>query len=142
MKRQILAVAVASIVLVLAVSIRSSEQTPAAPAPAAKPRQTAAVRPAPAPPPAAPVAAYRLPSATTFDAVTKSLFEDTCSECHNSSDPAGGLDVSLYKSVATLTADRDRWETILSKLRTREMPPDDASVMPSDAQVDKLVKVL
>ena len=70
------------------------------------------------------------------------MFDDTCSECHNSSDPAGGLDVALYRSVETLHADRDRWELILSKLKSREMPPDDASVPPSEEQITTLVKLL
>jgi mono/diheme cytochrome c family protein len=141
MKRYPCAVVVASAALILAVNIRSAGQS--APAPARK--QAAA----PAPPAghapsraAAPRTAARPISAAAFTAATKSLFDDTCSECHNPSDLSGGLDVALYRSVETLETERDRWELILSKLKTREMPPDDAVVLPSEAQINTVVKML
>ena len=141
MKHYAWAVGVASTALILAVNIKSSEQT----APRRQPRSVSTA-PAPGVPPARPApprrAVSRPPTAAAFTAATKSLFEDTCSECHNSSDPAGGLDVALYGSVETLQADRDRWELILSKLKNREMPPDDASVPPSEEQVTSLVTLL
>ena len=34
---------------------------------------------------------------------------------------------ALYSSVDSLAADRDRWELILTKLKSGEMPPDDAT---------------
>ncbi len=43
---------------------------------------------------------------------------------------------ALYGSVDSLAADRDRWELILTKLKSREMPPDDATIAPSDEQID------
>jgi hypothetical protein len=87
-------------------------------------------------------AGSRPPTAAAFAAVTKDLFADTCSECHNSTDLSGGLDVALYGSVDSLAADRDRWELILTKLKSREMPPDDATIAPSDEQIGGLVKFL
>ena len=134
MKRYAWAVGVASTALILAVNIKSSEQQ-AAPAPPAaqacrRRHRLPAWSPSRPAPPRAP--APGRPADAAFTAATKSLFDDTCSECHNSGDPAGGLDVALYRSVDSLAADRDRWELILSKLKTREMPPDDASVPPSE----------
>jgi mono/diheme cytochrome c family protein len=139
MRRYAVAVGVASIALLLAVDIKSSEQ--GAPARVTRQASVAAARPAVAPPrTAAPRPSYRPPSATAFAAVTKSLFENTCSECHNSAELAGGLDVSLYSSVESLTADRDRWELILTKLRAQEMPPEE---VPRPAEeIDALVKFL
>jgi hypothetical protein len=142
MRRYAWAVGVASTALILAVNIKSSEQQ-AAPAPAAVKPVPAAPAPRLAPSrPAASRAGSRPPSHEAFTAATKSLFDDTCSECHHSGDPAGGLDVSVYRSVDSLAADRDRWEVILSKLKNREMPPDDASVPASDEQIKTLVDLL
>ena len=70
------------------------------------------------------------------------MFDDTCSECHNPTDLSGGFDVNVYRSVETLATDRDRWESILAKLKSREMPPDDAVIQPSDEQINTLVKLL
>ena len=126
----------------LTVTMKSSEQAPAPAPPAASARAGAPPR-GPAATTRVPprTAAARPPSAAEFAAVTKDLFKDTCSECHHSEDPAGGLDVSLYSSIESL-ADRDRWEVILTKIKSREMPPDDASVPPSEEQLDSLVKFL
>jgi mono/diheme cytochrome c family protein len=140
MKRHAFVVGFASTALVLAVTIRSAEQTPspsskqAAPAPAAG-------RPAAEPRPAAPRAATpRPPSHATFAAATKVLFEETCSECHNSTDLAGGFDVGLYTSVDSLAADRDRWDLVLRKLKSQEMPPED--VPRPEQEINTLVKFL
>jgi mono/diheme cytochrome c family protein len=140
MTRHVLACGVASIALILAVNIKSSGQAPPATvkkqlsAPAtsrpAVPERAAAARPASA----------RPPSAAAFTAATKSLFEETCSECHNATDLAGGLDVSLLASVESIAADRDRWELILTKLKSQEMPPED--VVRPDKEIDHLTKFL
>jgi mono/diheme cytochrome c family protein len=122
----------------LAVNIKSSGQAPAAPVnkpPAAAVPRSA--RPAQA---AAPRASAQPPSHAAFTAATKALFEETCSECHNSTDLAGGLDVSLFTSPESLAADRDRWDLILTKLKAQEMPPED--VYRPDAEINRLVKFL
>ena len=139
MKRHAVAVAVAAGALILAVSIKSSGQAPAEgkkPVPAAA---TRAVTSRPAAQPAAKAPAHQ-PNAAAFTAVSKSLFEETCSECHNSTDLAGGLDVSLFTSVESLSAERDRWDSILTKLKSQEMPPED--VLRPDAEINALVKYL
>jgi mono/diheme cytochrome c family protein len=144
MKRYDVAVAIACAALVAAVNVKSSGQqsAPAAPKP-----QAAA--PAPRTTPAAAAArssaartVSKPPTVAAFTAATKELFDDTCSECHNPTDLSGGFDVNVYRSVETLATDRDRWESILAKLKTREMPPDDAVIQPSDEQIDTLVKLL
>jgi mono/diheme cytochrome c family protein len=137
------AVTVASSALVLAVAIKSSGQGPAAPvtnsAPVKKQTTPTAQRPAPARVPAAKVVAPP-PTHAAFSAATKTLFEETCSECHNATDLAGGLDMSLYASVDSLDADRERWDVILTKLKNQEMPPED--VLRPDKEIDDLVKFL
>ena len=145
MKRHTRAIGIASGALILAVGIQLSGQSSgqAVPAPV-KPSASAAAAaagksgaPARA---AASRAPARPPSQAAFAAATKSLFEETCSECHHSEDPAGGLDVALYDSVDSLTTDRDRWELILTKLKAGEMPPED--VLRPDQEIAVLVKFL
>jgi len=145
MKRYDVAVAIACAALVAAVNVKSSGQQSA---PAA-PKPQAAAAPAPRTTPAAAAArssaartVSKPPTVAAFTAATKELFDDTCSECHNPTDLSGGFDVNVYRSVETLATDRDRWESILAKLKTREMPPDDAVIQPSDEQIHTLVKLL
>ncbi len=159
MTRRSAAVAVAAGALILAVTIKSTGQ-----APADVTTRTASARPrcrslrrggtcraeavsevsgeggAAAPQPSRRFRRRRSSSAEAFTAATKSLFDETCSECHNSTDLAGGLDVSLYTSVESLAADRDRWDLILTKLKAREMPPED--VLRPDDEINALVKFL
>jgi mono/diheme cytochrome c family protein len=145
MKRYDVAVAIACTALVVAVNVKSSGQqsVPAAPKPgaaaAAAPRTTPA---APAARTNAPRTVSKPPTVAAFTAATRELFDDTCSECHNPTDLSGGFDVNVYRSVDTLATDRDRWESILAKLKSREMPPDDAVIQPSDEQIHTLVKLL
>jgi mono/diheme cytochrome c family protein len=145
MKRYDVAVAIACTALVVAVNVKSSGQqsVPAAPKPgaaaAAAPRTTPA---APAARTNAPRTVSKPPTVAAFTAATRELFDDTCSECHNPTDLSGGFDVNVYRSVDTLATDRERWESILAKLKSREMPPDDAVIQPSDEQIHTLVKLL
>jgi mono/diheme cytochrome c family protein len=145
MKRYDVAVAIACTALVVAVNVKSSGQqsVPAAPKPGAA--AAAAPRTTPAAPAARTNASRTVskpPTVAAFTAATRELFDDTCSECHNPTDLSGGFDVNVYRSVDTLATDRDRWESILAKLKSREMPPDDAVIQPSDEQIHTLVKLL
>jgi mono/diheme cytochrome c family protein len=140
MRRHVLAIGLASSALVLAVNIKSSGQ--AAPSARQSPPPVASKQAAVATEPAAPkpVAKAGPPNAAAFSAATKTLFEETCSECHNSTDLAGGLDVALFTSVESLAADRDRWDSILTKLKSQEMPPED--VLRPDQEISTLVTFL
>lgn len=120
------------VALALAVEMRSAGQTTAtlnAPAVTA-PRQTPAT-PATsartAPPRSTPSAAAASPGPTpaAFQAATGELFDNVCVQCHNDIELAGNFDIAPYYEVQTLTTDRDRWEQILDKLKSREMPPPD-----------------
>ena len=166
MKRYDVAVVVASAALIVAVNVklagrnpqpaartadrglRTADQGGQQSAPATPKREVAAApapRTAPAPAaarPAAPRPTSRPPTPAAFTAATKEMFDDTCSECHNPTDLSGGFDVNVYRSVETLATDRDRWESILAKLKSNEMPPDDAVIQPSDEQIKTLVKLL
>ena len=147
MRLRSIAIGVASVAWLLAVTVRPSAQAPAPPAASspraqpARPRPVTAPRAATAPGPAAkPPAAYHPPTAAAFGAATKPLLNETCGECHNSTELAGGLDVALYSSPESLTADPERWERILAKLKSGEMPPPD--VERPDAEIKTLVSFL
>ena len=159
MNRHSAAVAVAAGALILAVNIKSTGQAPAdattrsATARPVAARSQAKTEPASQKPSATVPGSAELaapkpqkspvkagPSTQAFTAATKGLFEETCSECHNATDLAGGLDVSLYTSVESLAAERDRWDLILTKLKSQEMPPED--VLRPDQEINTLVKFL
>lgn len=80
------------------------------------------------------------PSAAAFQAATRALFEETCSQCHNATDADGGLDVGQYGSPETLATRRAGWESILEKLRAGEMPP--SGVARRQDLIDGLVRFL
>jgi len=128
-----LVIGVSAAMLLMAVNIRSSEQTPGA--------DVGANIPTPAPvTAAAPASASPLPTEAEFAAVTESLLYDTCGECHNSFEFAGDLDLTEYYTLESLKTDRDLWEKILDKLKTREMPPID--VVRPEEEIAALVTFL
>ena len=47
----------------------------------------------------------------------------TCKACHNSTTSSGDLDLSGFEEVATVESQRERWEKIVLKVRSAEMPP-------------------
>jgi len=70
-----------------------------------------------------------MPAAGTAKA--QELFvEKYCSDCHNSTDVAGGLDLSLH-ATDNLGADADVWEKVSRKLRGGMMPPATAPQPPA-----------
>jgi mono/diheme cytochrome c family protein len=80
------------------------------------------------------------PSTAAFRAATQSLFEHTCSQCHQGPDADGGFDVGRYTSLESLASDRPGWERISSKLRSGEMPPKGIA-RPQD-QIARLLRLL
>jgi mono/diheme cytochrome c family protein len=80
------------------------------------------------------------PDAAAFRKATQSLFEQTCSRCHNSKEADGGFDVSRLQAVESLGSERARWELVLAKLRAGEMPPQ--GVEAPRAQIDALIRFL
>jgi mono/diheme cytochrome c family protein len=122
MKQAALAAGVFSLALGWAFTARSADENAAvAPAGSAK-------------------AAAHLPSAEAFQAATQVLFAETCSQCHNSVDADGGLDMADFATVGSLVSRREGWDQILSKLRTNEMPP--SGIKRLEPQIDALVQFL
>jgi hypothetical protein len=69
------------------------------------------------------------PSPTTsdgFEQVVKPFLAENCFTCHGNEKHKRDLNFeAIATSAQTLLDDHDRWETVVQKLRGREMPPDD-----------------
>ena len=51
------------------------------------------------------------------------FFAKNCFGCHNAKMNTGGLNLQAYESADSVLEDRDKWEMVLQKLKTGEMPP-------------------
>ena len=72
----------------------------------------------------------------TFAHTVQPFFAKNCYACHSAQIQTSGLNLQAL-TAASVTQNRDQWETILSKLSTGEMPPK-AMPRPNDADL-KLV---
>jgi hypothetical protein len=131
--RNSIIVGTVALVVLTTVGIRSAQQT----AP-----QSAASAASSASQPVRPAAAVRAapPTQAAFEAVTKSLLVDTCGQCHDDVQMEAGLDLTQPFDVDSLSTDRDLWEVILQKLKSKEMPPPDVEY--PAAQINRLVSFL
>src|SRR5687768_16736235 len=75
-------------------------------------------------------------SAISFDQHVKPLLETYCYECHGNGAHKGDVALDTLQTAGDLPADRQTWEAVLDYVRTREMPPEDAAVHPSDLERD------
>lgn len=80
------------------------------------------------------------PSSDT--AVVATILKDACVDCHGKGKPKGG--VSVARLVEQMTPDAlgehwEQWQRMADMIATREMPPDDADVFPTDAQRQQAV---
>jgi mono/diheme cytochrome c family protein len=74
----------------------------------------------------------RAQSGGSFDATVLPFLKAHCSTCHSAVRATAGLNLETLATAATLTEQRERWEAILQKLSSGEMPPKSAP-HPSDA---------
>ncbi len=72
--------------------------------------------------------------AISFDHQVAPVLQTYCYDCHGDGKHKGGVALDKYPDATAVLADRKTWETVLHHVRSREMPPDDADEMPSDAQ--------
>src|SRR5436305_12782481 len=75
----------------------------------------------------------------SFDTDVRPVLTGTCSACHNAKLASGGLDVALFLDQASISARRDGWERIVSKLESGEMPPIGIP-RPPVAQIDAFLR--
>ncbi len=67
--------------------------------------------------------AQRSPSGTSFEQTVLPFLAENCTGCHNAKRASGGLNLEQYRTAAAVEQERDKWEQVLLKLRTGEMPP-------------------
>ena len=58
------------------------------------------------------------------------FLETHCFACHGKEKQKGKLDLSTYSTVEAVAQDYRRWETVLEKLKSEEMPPEEAKQHP------------
>src|SRR6266446_7767471 len=69
-----------------------------------------------------------------FEKAVQPFLAKNCYGCHNSKLSSGKLNLESYKTAAAIAQDRDRWERVLQRIETGEMPPKGAP-RPSDADL-------
>jgi len=76
-----------------------------------------------------------------FQTAVAPILTNTCGGCHNDQLASGGLDLTPFRSPASITTERGEWETIVEKLRAGEMPPK-GMPRPPQAAIDALIRVV
>jgi len=77
-------------------------------------------------------------SADPFKAVIQPYMKTYCLTCHNSEDPKGELDLSIYQSTRDITSHFRKWTHISDFVRDGEMPPEEAK----QPQIDESNRVI
>ncbi|MEJ1966675.1 MAG: DUF1587 domain-containing protein [Gammaproteobacteria bacterium] len=81
-----------------------------------------------------------LPAAAWAATDLPGAIEHYCSECHNTTDWAGGLDLTLL-DPAHVGEDAESWEKVVRKLRAGMMPPP-GKERPSRAEAEMIASML
>ncbi|HEU0176965.1 MAG TPA: DUF1592 domain-containing protein [Blastocatellia bacterium] len=58
-----------------------------------------------------------------FEQLVRPFLTEHCYGCHNAEMKTGGLNLETYSTAASVIQDRQKWEEVLKKIRTGEMPP-------------------
>jgi hypothetical protein len=72
--------------------------------------------------------------AGTFAGTIKPFIARNCAACHNAEMKTGGLDLTSYRTAEQALKDRERWERVVQKVESGEMPPEGIP-RPSDAHI-------
>ncbi|HWA10025.1 MAG TPA: DUF1592 domain-containing protein [Opitutaceae bacterium] len=75
-------------------------------------------------------------SAATYDKDVKPLLEKYCYECHGNGRHKGDVSLDTDATLADVHKNAKKWETVMERVHTQEMPPDDADVLPQQAERD------
>jgi len=67
------------------------------------------------------------------------FLETYCTGCHGKEKKKGKLDLSAYQSPADVAQDYRRWETVVDRLRSGEMPPEEARKHPTPEMRQKVI---
>ncbi len=69
------------------------------------------------------VAAPAASESAAFENQILPFFAKNCYVCHNAKLKTAGLDLQAYTDPGSVAKDRDKWEVVLRKLKSGEMPP-------------------
>ena len=62
----------------------------------------------------------------------RAFFADHCLKCHRGEKPKGKLDLALFQTRESLTAESKRWGKIIARVQAGEMPPAQNSPPPAE----------
>src|SRR5262245_20471929 len=85
--------------------------------------------------------AQQLPRDAGFEQSVQPFLATHCYGCHNSTMKTGGLNLEAYLTRTSVIQNRERWEKVLRKIRTGEMPPK-GMPRPKEAEVQVVVQWL
>jgi len=69
--------------------------------------------------------------AASFEKDVRPLLEKYCYECHGNGRHKGDVTLDSDQTLAAIHLNAKKWETVMERVHTQEMPPDDADVLPS-----------
>jgi hypothetical protein len=69
-----------------------------------------------------------------FSKTVQPFLTSYCTGCHGGATPAAQFDLRQYTSTAVVARDFSRWNLVLDKLASREMPPKPVQQPPADAR--------
>ena len=75
--------------------------------------------------------------AISFSHDIQPLVEQYCYKCHGAAKPKAGVNLEQFKDDTSVWRDPRLWETVVSQLRERAMPPD-GKPQPSEAERERL----
>ena len=74
-----------------------------------------------------------------FRTTVQPFIENYCVTCHGTEKPEAELDLSGFKTTASVVNGFSYWELVLERLEAAEMPPSKAKKHPSEAQREEVV---
>lgn len=85
------------------------------------------------------VASHAQPGSADFESLVKPFVEENCLTCHNDKKQKGGFSLEKYQTHESMLEDPDKWEEVVRKLQSGEMPPEDEP-QPEKAQVKSVTQ--
>jgi len=75
----------------------------------------------------------------SFSVQLKPLLESMCFSCHDARKHKAGIDLSVYHDETAVHKDVATWKKVANQIDSRDMPPEDANVQPTEEQRQLLV---
>jgi hypothetical protein len=74
-----------------------------------------------------------------FHTTVQPFVKAYCVSCHGGDSPKAGLDLNAYHSLDDVVKDLRRWNVLAAKLKSGEMPPEEADTHPSVADCQPII---